>query len=430
MDSSFTYRVAVLGCKVNQYEAQQIRRLLDEAGGSSAAAKDEPPQIIVVHSCAVTANAVRKTRQALRQWHKRYPQALLIASGCAVATPNFNVSVTLQATVPPGPHWLHNIRNALSDALPNLPELSDSDLAYPLHRFQGHTRAFIKIQDGCLNACSYCIVPTLRRHPRSKPLDMILEEARQLVRNGYKELVISGVSVGFYAPEDHATLPQVMQALADLPGVERLRLSSLHPADLTDDLLKVWSNNGNIMPHIHLPIQSGSDTILQAMNRGYSRSDILHAADRAKACLDHPAFNTDVIVGFPGETEQDFADTVDCCRQVGFSRMHIFPFSPRPGTAACNLPGQLDGPTVQARCHELKQFADQLAEKFALRFLNQSISVLTERALPNGMREGYSRHYLPVRFHAPNAHPGDILTLTAQKWQNGQLLADGAGLDA
>ncbi|MBN1269938.1 MAG: MiaB/RimO family radical SAM methylthiotransferase, partial [Kiritimatiellae bacterium] len=268
----------------------------------------------------------------------------------------------------------------------------------PIERFAGHTRAFLKIQDGCDIGCSYCIVPSLRKAPRDKDPDLILKEARALAASGHKEIVVSGVSVGLYGRGRDVSLADVMRKLIGVPGIERLRLSSLHPADLGDTLCRVWPSSAKMMPHVHLPLQSGSDRILAAMRRGYTVAEFMGAVERARAALDEPAFTTDVIVGFPGETEEDFDHTLEVCRQVGFSRIHVFPYSVRPGTAAAELPGRVAADKVRERSRTLRKLGAELAQAFHEKFVGREVRVLVESCADDGTCEGHAERYFTARF--------------------------------
>ena len=394
-----TFRVEVLGCKVNQYEAQQIERLLG-LYGLRPAAPGETPDLAVIHTCAVTSAALRKSGQLLRRRLAEERAPCVIATGCGGEAGLLDRNLPLAAVVPPGPEWIGELAGVL-DTLP-LParagEAARSADGLTLERFGGHTRAFLKIQDGCDLHCSYCIVPSLRRAPRDKPLGVLREEARALAANGYRELVVTGVSVGLWG-RGAGGLASVLEALAPLEGLERIRLSSLHPSELTNRLLQVWAASPKILPHIHLPLQAGSDAVLERMLRGYTGAGFLAAVARARAALDRPAFTTDVIVGFPGETDGDFERTLAVCRAAEFSRIHIFPYSVRPGTPAAELPGRVAPAAVQARVRALKETAAELAADFHGRFVGERAQVLCETWHPaDGTWEGYTERYIPVRF--------------------------------
>jgi threonylcarbamoyladenosine tRNA methylthiotransferase MtaB len=409
-----TYKLRVLGCKVNQYEACQIEQRLGELG-FEACAESEPSDLVIVHGCAVTAVAGRKSRQALRRLRRENPSAQLIMTGCSAVEPAFDADTEACRIVPPGDELLAGIEKAVRAAFdagfPETDAACRADL-YPLAQFAERTRAFLKIQDGCSIGCSYCIVPSLRGRPRDKQPDAVLREARLLVANGYRELVVAGVSVGLYGSGGaDCSLAEILRRLSELDGLERIRMSSLHPQEVTDELLSVWASSPRFMPHVHLPLQAGSNRVLDAMHRGYTREEFISAIERFRAVLDTPAFTTDVIVGFPGEREEDFAQTVEIAEAVGFSKMHIFPYSERPGTLAAKMGDKVPAGEARRRAGVLQEKADEMASKYFARFIGRCEQVLIEQELDDGWREGRGEHYFPVRFHAPQSRGGDCVAV-------------------
>jgi threonylcarbamoyladenosine tRNA methylthiotransferase MtaB len=411
-----TYSIGVLGCKVNQYDARQIARLLEgfglrEAdGGRACPAEGLGADLVLVHTCGVTATAVQKSRQALRRLIRKNPGAAIFLTGCAAAEEIIE-GVDADARIAAGAGWIQMLADELQTfSLPNpdfhLPENAD-ELA--VDDFGGQTRAFLKIQDGCDAGCAYCIVPTLRKEPRDKSVEAAVAEAEALVKRGYKEIVIAGVHVGLYGRgNEDISLSDILARIAAVPNIlsrrspsakadVRIRMSSLHPAELTDELLEVWSAHSNIMPHLHLSLQSGSDGVLERMGRGYTADEYAAAVDRARTALDNPAITTDVIVGFPGETDEEFEETLAFCKQIGFAQMHIFNFSPRPGTRAAGMPDPVDPQTAQARHQRLADLADEMTLDFNRTFVGKTVNVLVERC-NDGLCSGGSEHYIPVKF--------------------------------
>lgn len=411
------YDVQVLGCKVNQYDAQQIRELLELSGAVPAGGG--VADISIVHSCGVTAAGLQKSLQAVRSAHRRNPKGFVILTGCCCALPDFVPPSEAVACVAPHENWL----TELSEVLNRLPleltaaEIPEHSEHFRIHFFSGHTRAFLKIQNGCNIGCAYCIVPRLRGYLYDKPLPEILAEARALAASGHKEIIVSGVSVGL-----HNNLAGVMRALASENIAPRLRLSSLHPNELTDGLLDVWASNKCMMPHIHLPLQSGSDRILMAMRRNYTGADFQRAVEKARAKLNNPAITTDAIVGFPGETEQDFKATLEFCRNIGFSRMHVFPFSPRPATEAEKMPGRISPDEMKSRAEKLRILGRDLARKYCESFVGRDVEVLVEQRTAEGICSGYSEHYVPVEFEGSAADIGSICRVHADKIIKGPAL--------
>lgn len=300
--------------------------------------------------------------------------------------------------------------------------------ALPLldRRQPGRQRAFLKIQDGCDAHCTYCIIPKLRPTLWSKPIEAAVREAGDLVTAGHVEIVLTGIFLGAYgqptalrrrqtrpAPN---TLAQLIDALCTrVDGLQRLRLSSLEPGDLTDELLAMLVLHPQVVPHFHLPLQSGSDTLLRRMNRQYTRADFLAMIERVRAAFDRPALTTDVVVGFPGETAQAFEETVGVVRQAGFIHVHAFPYSPRPGTAAARWSGQfVRGPVVNQRIALLNELGAEQSLRFRETFLGQTVRVIVERdregSLPN-FRQGRCERYFPVQFNDAQCQPGDLISV-------------------
>ncbi|MBN2703806.1 MAG: tRNA (N(6)-L-threonylcarbamoyladenosine(37)-C(2))-methylthiotransferase MtaB [Pontiellaceae bacterium] len=407
-----TYRVSVLGCKVNQYDAQQIELLLERCGLTKAdsAAKAD---LMIIHTCGVTSAAAQKSRQTIRRMQRSNPLARIIVTGCAADNTLTQVDQAPLYRIPAGPDWLERLAECLETLdLPKAVECNIETDTFILSRFGDHTRAFLKVQDGCDIGCSYCIIPQLRKAPRDKTIENAVAEAEALTQSGYREIVVTGVSVGLYGRKIGTSLAELLRRLIDVPDIGRIRLSSLHPGELTDELLEVWASAPNMMPHLHLSLQSGSDTTLSAMRRGYTAAEYFDAVQRARASLNNPAFTTDVIVGFPGETDTHFSECYDFCRTVGFSKMHIFTYSPRPNTPASKMPNQIDGAIAAKRSDRLHQLGETLALEYHQSFLDKKINVLVEQ-IKNGTAVGYSEHYVPVQFSTANSLKKQIVSLRA-----------------
>jgi threonylcarbamoyladenosine tRNA methylthiotransferase MtaB len=421
-NASGTYDVRVLGCKVNAYEAQQIRHGL-ELSGFRPAAEGESADVVVVHTCAVTSTAVKKSRQTVRRLQKANPGARVVVTGCA-ASENLLASLRdVHARIGPREGWLTEFKDEVGDLAGEV-QWDAENLA--IDTFHAHSRAFLKVQDGCDIGCTFCIVPKLRRAPRDKPLPQIAEEAKRLADSGHKEIVICGVSVGLYGRDSGGpNLAQVLRRVAEVPGVERIRLSSLHPGELTDELLDVWAASPRILPHLHLPLQSGSDRILAAMKRNYTSSEFRAAVDRAREALDNPAFNTDVITGFPGESEEDFEESVALSKEVGFSRMHVFPYSPRPHTRAVRLKGHIDPGVARERTRRLSQVAATLQSRFHDQFQGSKAQVLVEDWNPaSSTYRGYTERYISVQFEGAAGLRGEIVEVRLENSRSDPVMAE------
>ena len=409
-----TYLVNVLGCKVNQYDARQIEKLLEGFGLRKAAGSGNA-DVIIIHTCGVTAAAAQKSRQTIRRMQRDHPLARIMVTGCAADDELTQVDQTPVARVPAGADWLQHLAEQLR-RLGNMPTSGPAGSietdAFPVANFGNHTRALLKVQDGCDIGCSYCIVPRLRKTPRDKTIDAAGAEASLLTEKGYREIVVTGVSVGLYGRDTGSSLAELLRHLVDIPNIGRIRLSSLHPGELTDELLEIWAASPNIMPHLHLSLQSGSNTILKAMRRGYTAEEYFAAVERARAALGNPAFTTDIIVGFPGETDACFEESLAFCKKVGFSQMHIFTYSPRPKTAAAAMANQINGAVASARSERLRQLGEEMAQAYHRQFLGNRIDVLVERN-KNGIAAGYSEHYISVEFETAESLKGQVVKLEA-----------------
>jgi len=270
-----------------------------------------------------------------------------------------------------------------------------------LTSFKGHTRAFLKIQDGCDGRCSYCIVPKTRPFVHSKPIDSVLQEAHALVASGHKEIVITGVFLGAYGEDtvrrknwpnqQNDNLANLLDKITQIPGLARIRLSSLEPGDVTQRLVNSFCTHRNIMPHLHLSLQSGSNSILKKMCRQYTAEDFREKVSLIKSRLDRPAITTDIIVGFPGETDEDFEKTVNLAEEIGFAKMHVFRFSPRKGTVAAKMPDRVDNQVIKRRSEILRELDIELRRKFRELFIGESANILIEsyNSSPSGRCERY-----------------------------------------
>jgi threonylcarbamoyladenosine tRNA methylthiotransferase MtaB len=398
-----TARLVTLGCKVNQYETQYVRELLEQ-GGWAEAGPDQPAGLCVVNTCTVTHEGDAKSRQLIRRLHQANPAAQLVVMGC-YATRD-----------PEAVRRLPGVTHVITDKERLVEELAPYGVREPaagIRRFDDHQRAFVKVQDGCLLHCAFCIIPSVRPVLRSRPAEEIGDEVLRLVEAGYREVVLTGIHLGHYGldlsrgrpRERWVRLWHLLDRLAGLPGDFRIRLSSLEAAEARDDLVRALAGHPRICPHLHLCLQSGSDRILRAMKRRYTSAGLLERIRRIRAALDEPAFSTDVIVGYPGETDEDFEATCHVVRAAGFSRVHVFSYSPRQGTAAAELRDSVPAAVKAARRERLRAIEGELAQGYYRRLVGRVLDVLVEGG--DEQRPGYARgtscRYAPVVFpgHAP-----------------------------
>jgi threonylcarbamoyladenosine tRNA methylthiotransferase MtaB len=421
-----TFRIETLGCKVNQYESLQMQQLLSDLGWHETACADA--DLVIVNTCAVTTAAAGKSRQLARKLVGRAAGQTII-TGCW-ATADCQAAQALPGVTAVAGHGddvAAVLRQLAGSKGANEEAAGGGNAFLPLlsTRQSANQRALLKVQDGCDAHCTYCIIPKLRPKLWSKPLPDAVEEARRLVSAGHLEIVLTGVFLGAYgqptalhcrqSPSD-LSLARLIDALCtQVPGLRRLRLSSLEPADVTDDLIAVMRSHPQVMPHFHLPLQSGSDPVLRRMNRQYSSADYLTMIQHLQAAFDHPAFTTDIITGFPGETEDAFAQTLQVARQAGFIHIHAFPYSPRPGAAATRWK---DGLVPQRVANERVRLLEQLSAgqslAFRQQFVGRVVNVLVEQlpgadqAAAHGlqMRHGRCERYFAVHFEAQDVQAG------------------------
>jgi threonylcarbamoyladenosine tRNA methylthiotransferase MtaB len=393
-----TYRLATLGCKVNQYETQYAGELL-EANGYREAQPGERADLCLVNTCTVTHEADAQGRQLVRRLARENPGSALVVTGC-YATREPETVARL-----PGVVKVVADKNRLAD---ELREFGVERQPAGITRFDGHQRAFVKVQDGCLLNCSFCIIPRVRPVLRSRSVEEICEEVRRLIAGGYREIVLTGIHLGHYGIDlsrgkqrvQWRRLWHLLDAIGELPGEFRIRLSSLEAAEVRDDLVRAVADNPRICPHLHPCLQSGSDRILALMKRRYRSAGFVERCSRLRRALDCPAFTTDVIVGFPGETDADFAATCRVVREVGFVKIHVFPFSPRRGTPAAGYPDTVPPSLVRERRERLAETEREQATAYARSLLGRRLGVLVEGA--DRMRQGFVRgtscRSVPVAF--------------------------------
>jgi threonylcarbamoyladenosine tRNA methylthiotransferase MtaB len=398
MNTAPTCRLVTLGCKVNQYETQYVKELL-EANGYAEATEHSPADLCIVNTCTVTHEADAKGRQLIRRLALENPSSTLVVMGCyATREPE------LVAKLP-------GVAKVITDKARLFEELKSFGVLRPIDgiaRFDGHRRAFVKVQDGCLLNCSFCIIPKVRPVLRSRPLEEIEREVSRLVERGCREVVLTGIHLGHYGIDlsrgkpksEWCRLWHLVRRLNRLPGDFRMRLSSLEAAEVRGELVDALGESRRVCPHLHLCLQSGSDRILQLMKRRYRASSYLERCRRLRAALDQPAFTTDVIIGFPGESDDDFEETCRVACEVGFSKIHIFSYSPRRGTPAADYSGRVPPPIVAERRERLLRLEAELATAYHRSLIGRELDVLVEGPAPTrpGYVTGTSCRYAQVAF--------------------------------
>ena len=402
------YSILTLGCKVNQYETQAMEALLREHGHESAA-PGELADAVLVNTCAVTAESGRKSRQALRRLRDENPGAVLAVCGCyAQLSPASVRELGAQVIFGTGDHLrlVEELEKAVAGGA-GCESLDDpfrrrSFEQLPAGAVAGRTRAMLKIQDGCVNFCSYCIIPYTRGRLRSLPLADAARETERLAALGYRELVLTGIEVASYGVDlpGRPGLADAMEAVCAAAGEMRIRLGSLEPTVITEDFCRRLAATGKVCRHFHLSLQSGCDRTLKAMNRKYDTARFYEAVELLRRYFPGCGLTGDLITGFPGETEQDQAETLAFIRRCAFSDLHVFPYSRRPGTPADKLPGQCPNKVKAARAHEAQAAADACRDAFLRQQLGQTLPVLFESEEDGGSC-GHSDSYLLVRAEEP-----------------------------
>jgi threonylcarbamoyladenosine tRNA methylthiotransferase MtaB len=423
MSSVRTCRLVTLGCKVNQYETQYVKEAL-EANGYREAGEGERADLCVVNTCTVTAEGDAKSRQTVRRLHLTHPGAAIVVMGCYAARD------------PEAVARLPGVTKVITDKARLAEELRPFGvvrLPRGITRFDGHQRAFVKVQDGCLLNCTYCIIPQVRPAFRSRPPDEIVAEVAGLTARGCQEVVLTGIHLGHYGidlsrgkpKEVWCRLWHLLARLGRLPGDFRIRLSSLEAAEVRGDFVRVLAEEPRVCPHLHLCLQSGSDKILALMKRRYRVAGFLERVRQLRAALDQPAFSTDVIIGFPGETDADFEATCRVVREAGFSKIHIFSYSPRQGTPAAALPGAVPPPVVAERRRRLLDLERELTEEYLRSLIGRRLDVLVEGADPRrpGFVLGTSCRYVPVALEASPALIGRRVPVRAEAVAEGVIIA-------
>jgi threonylcarbamoyladenosine tRNA methylthiotransferase MtaB len=398
-----TCRLVTLGCKVNQYETQYVKETLEQ-NGYREAADGEPADLCLVNTCTVTHEADAKGRQLIRRLAAANPGAAVVVMGCFATRAPETVARL------PGVTKVITDKERLAE---ELREFGVAAMAPGISRFDGHQRAFVKVQDGCLLNCTFCIIPSVRPTVRSRLAEEVVAEVERLVTGGCQEVVLTGIHLGHYGIDlsrgrpksEWCRLWHLVRRLARIPSDFRIRLSSLEAAEARDDLVRALAEEPRIAPHLHLCLQSGSDRVLARMKRRYRAAGYLERCRRLRQALDNPAFTTDVILGFPGETEADFRATLEVVREVGFCKVHVFSYSVREGTAAAEFSDRVAPQVVAERRERLLELERELAARYARSLVGRTLDVMVEG--PDAERPGWVRgtscRYVPVSFrgHAP-----------------------------
>lgn len=397
-----------LGCKVNAYETEAMQHLLEEAG-YEIVPFTQKADVYVINTCSVTNMADRKSRQMLHKAKKNNPDSIVVAAGCYVQTSEKEVLNDLSVDIVIGNDRKHDLVRLLEEY--SLDSVNDTvdDINDGKHDFEElfidqtkeHTRAFIKVQDGCNQFCSYCIIPYARGRVRSRRFENVIAEVERLAANGFKEVVLTGIHLSSYGVdfEEATGLLELIQAVNAVKGIERIRLGSLEPKIVTEHFASELSKLDKICPHFHLSLQSGCDATLKRMNRKYTTKEYERGCELLRKYFVHPAITTDVIVGFPGETEEEFEQTKAYLEHIHFYEMHIFKYSKRKGTRAAVMPDQIDEQVKAARSEKLIVLGHDMSKEFRKFYIGKNEEVLFEEKAVIGDKEyfvGYTKEYVKV----------------------------------
>lgn len=397
-----------LGCKVNAYETEAMQHLLEEAG-YEIVPFTQKADVYVINTCSVTNMADRKSRQMLHKAKKNNPDSIVVAAGCYVQTSEKEVLNDLSVDIVIGNDRKHDLVRLLEEYSMDSVNDTVDDINDGKHDFEElfidqtkeHTRAFIKVQDGCNQFCSYCIIPYARGRVRSRRFENVIAEVERLAANGFKEVVLTGIHLSSYGVdfEEATGLLELIQAVNAVKGIERIRLGSLEPKIVTEHFASELSKLDKICPHFHLSLQSGCDATLKRMNRKYTTKEYERGCELLRKYFVHPAITTDVIVGFPGETEEEFEQTEAYLEHIHFYEMHIFKYSKRKGTRAAVMPDQIDEQIKAARSEKLIALGHDMSKEFRKFYIGKNEEVLFEEKAVIGDKEyfvGYTKEYVKV----------------------------------
>lgn len=392
-----------LGCKVNQYESQAISEALAKRGYETVT--EGKADIFIVNSCTVTASADQKTRQAVRRFKRNNPDSIVILTGCMPQAYPEKSKELLEADIVLGNRSNEEIANAIEQFLKfgsrvfeiREHKKDDSFSGTTISRFEERTRAYIKIQDGCNRFCSYCIIPYSRGRVRSKPLSELKAELETLAKGGYKEAVLVGINLSSYGSDIGLTFPDAVRIANDTEGIERVRLGSLEPDHLTDEVIERLAECEKLCPQFHISLQSGCDNTLKSMNRHYTADEYRQICRKLRESFEDCTLTTDVMVGFAGESEEDFRESLDFVKEIAFEKVHVFPYSVRKGTRAEKMGGHIDKKVKEERSRIMSHTAEEIRLDFFRKQIGKKYSVLFETMDKDGFYCGHTANYIPVK---------------------------------
>ncbi|MCL1996101.1 MAG: tRNA (N(6)-L-threonylcarbamoyladenosine(37)-C(2))-methylthiotransferase MtaB [Defluviitaleaceae bacterium] len=416
-----------LGCKVNSYDTAAMLSQFSSKGYTIEEDFDAVADVYLINTCTITNLGDKKSRQMIRRARANNPSALVVAAGCYAQVAPKDVAAIEGVNIVIGNKDRTNIVNVVESYTGNQTHIYNADLRYEkifeelkLESAGTKTRAFVKIQEGCDQFCSYCIIPYARGRSRSRDITNIVSEVELLCKKGYKEVVLTGIHVASYGKDlQNTSLADVIKEVHQISGVERIRLSSIEPGAATESFVSEISKLPKVCDHFHLSLQSGSNKILAAMSRKYRTGDFFRAVAMLRKSMPKVSITTDVIVGFPGESDKDFAETVSFVESIGFAGIHIFPFSAKKGTKAHGFGEQVSPQTKNHRAKVLKEVEERQRKQFVVDNVGEKLKVLYETKIDNETYEGYSTNYIKVRSQSVKCLKNQILEVAVEKEENG-----------
>lgn len=412
-----TFNIVTLGCKVNQYESQLMYEYMCEAG--FVPADDSKADITIINSCTVTSTSDSKNRKVINRTRRENPDAIIVLTGCMPQAFASDLNLFKECDI-----VLGNVSRA--ELVPTIKEymLSSQQIiniapheshekfeTMRVNKFMERTRAFVKIEDGCNRFCSYCIIPYARGRVRSKSIDDLKSEVTILAKQGYKEIVLVGINLSAYGSDTNSSLADAVECVCAVDGVERVRLSSLEPELMTEDVLVRFAAQPKFCPHFHLSLQSGCTQTLKRMNRHYTADEYAKIVSDIRRIFDNPSITTDIMVGFAGETEEEFNSSLDFSDYIGFAKVHVFSYSRRKGTVADKMPDQIDAKIKNIRSKLMIEHTDNKRKEFLKSQIDRVEEVLFEIKNRKGYFEGYTKNYTPVYVDADSEVIGKIVTV-------------------
>lgn len=400
-----TFSILTLGCKVNQYESESMKEIFEKNGYIEVSSETDVADVYVVNTCTVTNLSDRKSRQYIRRAKRENPESIVCVVGCYSQVSPDEVKAIEGVDIIMGTTDRNRIVELVENFETDKSQISIVKSLKGFTEFQHieidkeseMTRSYMKVQDGCNRFCTYCIIPYARGPIRSRTIEDSVEEAKRLSEAGYKEIVLTGIHIGSYGKDlGDERLVDLIEEIAKVDGIERIRLSSIEPITITRDFLERIKATGKVCDHFHLSLQSGSNSVLKSMNRRYTREEYIETCDLIREYFPHVGLTTDIIVGFPGETDEDFEDTVDLVKRVEFSKIHVFKYSKRSGTPAADMANQVDGNIKIERSNRLLELSDKMMERFIEKNRNTTLKVLFEEE-KDGFIRGYSTNYIDCK---------------------------------